>query len=182
MLSGSKLNELRLDKKMNISDLAGQIVRGGLDKEAAASAIKNWETGLYRPIPRSEDVEKLASALGVKSSDVSEWRVVSKYAPVAPRKARLVSELISGRPVQEALDILKFTHKRSAPMMDKLLRSAIANADEQEADVDSLVVNVARVDGAGVRVGTKRFRAKDRGRAHSIRKEACHIHISVSQA
>jgi large subunit ribosomal protein L22 len=182
MLSGSKLNELRLESKKSVSDLAGQIVRGGLDKEAAASAIMNWEKGLYRPIPRTEDVEKLASALGAKPSDISEWRVVCKYAPIAPRKARLVSELIAGRPVQEALDILKFTRKRSAPWMDKLLRSAIANADEQEADVDKLVVNTARVDGAGVRIGTKRFRAKDRGRAHSIRQEACHINISVSEA
>jgi large subunit ribosomal protein L22 len=182
MLSGSKLKELRLDRKMSVSDMAGQIVRGGLDKEAAASAIKNWERGLYRPIPRTEDVEKLASALGVKACDVSEWRTVYKYAPVSARKVRLVSDLISGKPVQDALDILKFTRKRSAPIMDKLLRSAIANADEHEADVDRLVVNVARADGAGVRVGTKRFRAKDRGRAHSIRQEASHIHISVSEA
>ena len=182
MLSGSKLKELRLERKMSVSDLAGQIVRGGLDKTDAVSAINNWERSLYRPIPRSEDIEKLASALGVKASDISEWRAVSRYAPVAPRKARLVSQLIAGRPVQEALDLLKFTRKRSAPMMDKLLRSAIANADEQEADVDRLVVNTARVDGAGVRVGTKRFRAKDRGRAHSIRQEASHIHISVSEA
>jgi large subunit ribosomal protein L22 len=182
MLSGSKLKTQRLQKKMSVSDLAGQMVRGGLDKAAAASAIGNWEKGLYRPIARTEDIEKLASALGVKPSDISEWRAVCKYAPVTARKARLVSDLISGRPVQEALDILKFTRKRSAPIMDKVLRNAIANADEQEADVDRLVVNVARVDGAGIRIGTKRFRAKDRGRAHSIRKEASHIHISVSEA
>ena len=181
MLSGSRLEKLRLERQMSVTDLAGQIVRGGLDKKAAVSAIKNWQRGLYRPIPRVEDIEKLASALGVKPSDISEWRAVCKYAPVTARKARLVSELIAGRPVQDALDILKFTRKRSAPIMDKLLRSAIANADEQEADVDRLVVDVARVDGAGVRVGTKRFRAKDRGRAHSIRQEASHIHITVAE-
>lgn len=166
---------------MSIAELAGHIVRGGLDKEAAASAIANWEKGLYKPAPRSEDVEKLAGALGVSQSDISEWRAIYRYAPVAPRKARLVSELIADRPVQQALDILKFTRKRSAPMMDKLLRSAIANADEAEADVDRLFVTTARVDGAGVRVGTKRYRAKDRGRAHSIRQEASHIYISVSE-
>lgn len=182
MLSGSKLKQMRLDRKMSVSELAGQIVRGGLDSQAAASAIGNWERGLYKPIPRTEDIQKLASALGVKPSEISEWRAVCRYAPVTARKARLVGDLIAGKPVQDALDILKFTRKRSAPMMDKLLRSAIANADEQEADVDRLIVNVARVDGAGVRIGTKRFRAKDRGRAHSIRQEASHIHISVSEA
>jgi ribosomal protein L22 len=66
-------------------------------------------------------------------------------------------------------------------MINKALKSAVANADEQQADVDNLYVNTARIDDAGIRVGTKRFIEKDRGRAHPIHKKACHIHITVTQ-
>jgi ribosomal protein L22 len=66
-------------------------------------------------------------------------------------------------------------------MVAKVLRAAIADADEQEADVEALVVKEARVDDAGRRVGTKQFRAKDRGRAHEIRKRACHIHVTITE-
>jgi large subunit ribosomal protein L22 len=83
--------------------------------------------------------------------------------------------------VQEALDVLKFEHRRAARMVEQVLKSAIANADEAEADVESLYVVEARVDGAGRRIGTKGWIAKDRGRAHPIKKEASHIHVSVSE-
>ena len=79
------------------------------------------------------------------------------------------------------MDILKFTNKRAAGMVDKVLKTAVADADEQRADVDNLYVSEARVDDAGVRIGTKRWIAKDRGRAHPIRKKACHIHVTVTQ-
>jgi large subunit ribosomal protein L22 len=84
--------------------------------------------------------------------------------------------------VQEALDVLKFTHKRAASMVVKVLKAAIADADEQQADVDNLYVSEAHVDDAGIRVGTKRWIPKDRGRAHPIRKKACHIHVTVTEA
>ena len=58
---------------------------------------------------------------------------------MAARKVRLVTDLIIGRPVQDAIDTLKFTRKRAAPMVDKVLRAAMADADEQQADVDTLV-------------------------------------------
>ena len=80
------------------------------------------------------------------------------------------------------MDILKFTRKRAAGMVDKVLKSAVANADEAQADVDNLYVQEARVDDAGIRLGTKRWMPKDRGRAHPISKKACHIHVVVSEA
>jgi large subunit ribosomal protein L22 len=80
------------------------------------------------------------------------------------------------------MDILKFTRKRAATMVDKVLKSAVADADEQQADVDNLYISEARVDDAGVRIGTKRWIPKDRGRAHPIHKKACHIHITVTEA
>ena len=82
---------------------------------------------------------------------------------------------------KEAIDILKFTRKRAAPMVGQVLKAAVADADEHQADVDTLYVSEARTDEAGIRIGTKRWIAKDRGRAHPIRKKACHIHVTVSQ-
>ena len=101
---------------------------------------------------------------------------------MSARKVRLVTDLIVGRGVQDAMDVLKFTRKRAASMVDKVLKAAVADADEQQADVDTLYVSEARVDEAGVRLGTKRWMPKDRGRAHPIRKTACHIHVTVTQA
>jgi len=181
MLNAIKLKELSKEKKVNIEQMAGQLARAGLDKRRAVSAIKNWMKGLMKPIPHSEDVKRLAAALGVEKNELSGWKCSYWYAPMAPRKVRLVTQLIAGRPVQDALDILKFTRKRAAEMVGKTLQSAIANADEQEADVEKLYVCEARVDDAGNRIGTKRWIAKDRGRAHPINKKASHIHVTVTQ-
>ncbi len=181
MLSGSKLKQVCKERSANLEQLAGHLVRGGLSQKGALSALKNWQKGLFKPEPSSEDVRKLASAIGVDVNEISVWKASHSYAPISPRKARLVTELVSGRSVQEALDVLKFTRKRAAVFVEQTLKSAVANADEQQADVENLYISEARVDSAGVRIGTKRWIAKDRGRAHSIRKMACHIHISVAQ-
>ncbi len=181
MLSGKKLKQLGQQRKVSVEQLAGQLARAGLEKQAAVSAVKNWERGLFKPRPRSEDVKRLAAALGVEANELAGWCSSYRYAPLSPSKARLVTQLIVGRPVQDALDILKFTRKRAVEMVSKALRAAVADADEQEADVDNLYVSEARVDDAGIRIGTKRWMAKDRGRAHSLRKKGCHIHVTVSQ-
>jgi large subunit ribosomal protein L22 len=181
MLSASKLKQLSEERKVSVEQLANQLARTGMDKRAAVSAVKNWCNGLFKPIPRGEDVRRLAAALGVEANELRGWCSSYRYASMAPRKARLVTQLIVGRPVQDALDILKFTRKRASEMVTKALRAAIADADEQEADVEGLYVSEARVDDAGVRIGTKRWIEKDRGRAHSLTKKACHIHITVTQ-
>ena len=182
MLSVDKLKQLCRQKQIGAKQLASHLVRGGLDENKAASAVKNWQKGLFKPEPRSEDIRHLAAALSVRETDLGDWRSSYRFAPISPRKARLVTQLIVGRSVQDALDILKFTRKRAAEMVDKVLRAAVADADEQQADTDSLYVSCARVDDAGVRIGTKRWIPKDRGRAHRISKKACHIHITVTQA
>ena len=181
MLSGSKLKQVSADRNVSVEQLAGYVAYGSRSQDKAASAVKNWIKGLYKPLPTAEDVKRLGRGLGVEETEISEWRVSYRWAPSSPRKARLITELISGRNAQEALDILKFEHKRVARMVEKLLSSAISNADEQEADVDNLVVVEARVDGAGRRLGTKGWIAKDRGRAHPIKKQASHIHVTVAQ-
>ena len=167
---------------MTTEQLAAHIVRGGLDEQEAVAAVANWRKGLLKPKPRAEDIAHLASALSVEVNDLVDWRSSCRYAPISARKARLVTQLIVGRTAQDAMDILKFTRKRAATMVDKVLRTAVADADEQQADVENLYVSEARVDDAGVRIGTKRWMPKDRGRAHPIRKTACHIHITVRQA
>ena len=161
--------------------LAGQLVRGGLNKEKAIRAVENWQKGLFKPVPRGEDVHRLATALSAEVNALVDWRSSYRFAPMSASKARLVTQLIVGRSVQDAMDILKFTRKRAAMMIDKVLRSAVADADEKQVDVDNLYVSSARVDDAGIRIGTKRWMAKDRGRAHPIHKKACHIHITVTQ-
>jgi large subunit ribosomal protein L22 len=181
MLSADKLKEFCRERQIGIDELAGHLARGGFDVQQASVAIKNWQKGLFKPQPGTDDIRRLAGALSVETNDLVDWRSSYKYAPISPRKARLVTQLIVGRSVQDAMDILKFTRKRAATMIDKVLKSAIADADEQQADVDNLYVSSARVDDAGIRIGTRRWIPKDRGRAHPIRKKACHIHITVTQ-
>jgi large subunit ribosomal protein L22 len=181
MISPQKLKDLCRDRKANISELASRLARGGRDQKQAITALKNWQKGLFKPKPTAEDVRQLAGALGVEAHELMDWRCSLKYAPLSARKARLVTQLIVGRSVQDAMDVLKFTPKRAAPMVSKLLKCAMADADDQQADVEELYVKEARVDDAGVRIGTKRWIPKDRGRAHPIRKKACHIHVTLTQ-
>jgi large subunit ribosomal protein L22 len=181
MLSAKKFSKQSQKKGVSVQELADHLARGGMDKDAALTAVKNWMKGLFTIKPGKQDVERLAGALGVKIGDISEWKSSYCYAPMSPSKVRLVTTLIRGRDVQDALDILSFTRKRAAEAVRKTLQAAIANADENEADVENLVVSEIRVDGAGRRIGTKGFRAKDRGRAHAIRKQASHIHVAVSE-
>jgi large subunit ribosomal protein L22 len=97
---------------------------------------------------------------------------------MSARKVRLIADMVRGRDVQDALNVLKFSPNRAAVMISKVLRSAIANASEAEADVENLFVSVSRVDEGPV---IKRIRPKDRGRAYEIRKRMCHIVIEVDQ-
>jgi large subunit ribosomal protein L22 len=182
MLSANKLKELCQERKLGVDELAERLARGSLSRQKAAAAVKNWQKGLYKPLPSVDDIRRLATALSVEANDLSDWQSSCRYAPISPRKARLVTQLIVGRSVQDAMDILKFTRKRAASMVNKVLKSAVADADEQQADVENLYVSCARVDDAGLRLGTKRWMPKDRGKAYPIHKKACHIHVTVTQA
>lgn len=104
------------------------------------------------------------------------WTCTHRFARIAPRKVRLVADLIRGRRADEAMDILKFTNKRASYFLRKVLASAIANADEGEADVERLFIKTATVD-EGPQM--KRMRPKDRGRAFVIRRRSSHIKIEV---
>ena len=106
------------------------------------------------------------------------WHATHRFARISARKARLIIDLIRGRDVQDALNVLKFTPNRAASMISKVLNSAVANANEAEADVEKLVVEEARVDEGPT---MKRFQPKDRGRAHPILKRTSHIFVSVEE-
>ena len=101
-----------------------------------------------------------------------------RFARIAPRKARLVSDMVRGLPVDEALTALDFSKRRGAWYLKSVLKSAIANAEEKSADVESLVISTSRVDEGPT---IKRFQPKDRGRAHPIRKRTCHLHIELEE-
>ena len=106
------------------------------------------------------------------------WHAKHTYARISARKARLVTDLIRGREVQNALNVLKFTPNRAAAMVTKVLTSAVANANEAEADMDSLYVDQAYVNEGPT---IKRWHPKDRGRAHPINKRTSHIVVVVEQ-
>jgi len=106
------------------------------------------------------------------------WQAIHRFARISSRKGRLIADLIRGRDVQEALNVLKFSPHRAAVMVSKVLTSAIANANEAEADVDSLFVREARVDEGPT---IKRWHPKDRGRAHPIMKRTSHITVVVEE-
>ena len=101
-----------------------------------------------------------------------------RFARIAPRKARLVIDLIRGRTCEEAVEQLRFNRRRSARMIQDVLRSAMTNADEQEADLRRLYVKEAHVDGGPY---YRRWRPKDRGRAHPIAKRTSHIVVAVAE-
>jgi large subunit ribosomal protein L22 len=186
MLSGSKLKRYRKAMGMSVDKLAEALVPDNLPPEKyqarmkdLRASINNWEQGLYHPRPNQQEVDALSGVLGIERQSLEVWSASHLYAPIAPRKARLVAELIRGCAVQDALDLLKFANKRAAVYVDKVLRSAIANADEQEVDIELLYVCEARVDEGGVRLATRRWRPKDRGRAVSFTRLASHIRVSV---
>lgn len=181
MLSPERLTKYCKERQISDGQLGEHLVRSGLNRKKATVAVRNWKKGRFRPNPRKEDIRNLATALSVKVNDLVIWRSAYRYAPISPTKARPVTQLIADRRIQDAIDILKFTRKRAASMIDKVLKCAVADADEQEADIDNLYVCQAYVEDAGLRIGTKRWIAKDRGRAHPIRKKASHIYVTVAE-
>ncbi len=108
-----------------------------------------------------------------------EARAVAKYIRISPYKARLVVDLIRGKPVSEALSILTFTPKKAAKLVKKVLESAIANAEHNyQMDPDRLYVKRAFVD-EGPRL--KRIWPRAFGRASRILKRTSHITIVVEE-
>ena len=108
-----------------------------------------------------------------------EVRAEAKYVRVSPRKARLVVDHIRGRTVPEARTVLAFTTRAAAREVEKVLKSAVANAEANHDLLgDDLVVAAAYADEGPT---LKRWRARARGRVARIRKRTCHITIELAQ-
>lgn len=106
-------------------------------------------------------------------------RAVLRNIRIAPRKIRLVVELVKGKPVQYALDLLKMTNKKAAPVVYKMIQSAIANAkDKSTVDVDRLVVSEGFVNGG---TSMKRWLPRAQGRATPLQKRTSHITIKLKE-
>ncbi len=107
-----------------------------------------------------------------------EFKAMHRFARISPRKARLVVDTIRGMDCGAALEQLRFNNRRAAGMIENVLKSAMASANEEEADMRRLFVKEARVDGGPY---YRRWRPKDRGRAHPIAKRTSHIIIAVGE-
>ncbi|HEX6593732.1 MAG TPA: 50S ribosomal protein L22 [Bacillota bacterium] len=106
-------------------------------------------------------------------------KAVAKSVRIAPRKARLVVDLIRGKSVGEAFAILRYTQRGASPAVEKVLQSAVANAEHNyEMDPDQLVVSDAFVDEG---VTLKRFRPRAQGSASGINKRTSHITVVVTE-
>ena len=107
----------------------------------------------------------------------------ARYLHIAPRKVRLVADVIRGKKVVEARAVLRFTVKGGAPLLAKVLESAVANAENaateknERVDTDEMVVKEITIDGGPVR---KKYQPMPRGRAGRIRKRTSHVTLLIS--
>lgn len=111
--------------------------------------------------------------------ELRRWTAQHRFARIAPRKVRLVIDTIRGQRCSDAVEQLRFNRRRSARFIEAVLKSAMADADEQEADMRRLLIKDARIDGGPY---YRRWRPKDRGRAHPIAKRTSHIVLTLVEA
>jgi len=106
-----------------------------------------------------------------------ETNAILRGVRLSAQKGRLVADLVRGKPVDQALNILTFNPKKGAGIIKKVLESAIANAEHNDgADIDALKVKIIHVEKGAV---LKRFTARAKGRGNRILKPTCHIYVTV---
>jgi large subunit ribosomal protein L22 len=104
----------------------------------------------------------------------------ANFSRIAPRKARMIADLVRGRDAAEAIQLLQFTPKSGAPVLQKIIESAVANARQIGLDVDSLFVSKATVDKAPNKFN-RRWRPRAMGRATRVTKGVSHIVIELDE-
>lgn len=115
----------------------------------------------------------------MKEGILVEAKAIAKYVRIAPRKINLVAAEIRGKQVDEALAILKFTPKRGAEVLEKVLKSAVANAENNnDMDRESLYVSEAFGNQGPT---LKRWRPRSQGRAYPILKRTSHVGVVVTE-
>ncbi|MGD9125866.1 MAG: 50S ribosomal protein L22 [Planctomycetia bacterium] len=105
------------------------------------------------------------------------YTAVHRYARISPRKARLVADMVRGKFADEALEILRYQPQRAARMLEKVLKSAMANAEDRRAsNIEDLQLVEVRIDAGPM---FRRIRPKARGMAAVLQKRTSHIHVSL---
>ena len=106
-----------------------------------------------------------------------ETQAILRGVRLSAQKGRLVADMIRGKPVEQALNVLTFSPKKAAKIVKKVLESAIANAEHNDgADIDELKVKTIYVEQGAT---LKRFTARAKGRGNSISKPTCHVYVTV---
>jgi large subunit ribosomal protein L22 len=106
-----------------------------------------------------------------------ETKASLRGARMSAQKGRLVADMIRGKPVDQAMNVLAFMPKKGAAIVRKLLESAIANAEHNDgADIDTLKVKIIHVERGAFQ---RRFQARAKGRGNRVLKHTCHIYITV---
>jgi large subunit ribosomal protein L22 len=109
-----------------------------------------------------------------------EVKAVARYVRISPQKVRMLADAVKGKPVDKAMNMLRFMPQKAAGIIEKVLRSAVANADQQpDIDIDSLIVGNLMVDCGPT---FKRFRARARGRGTRILKRSSHVTVVLTEA
>ena len=107
-----------------------------------------------------------------------EAKAVLKYSRISPQKVRKLVGAVKGVPVERGLNSLRFMPQKAAHIVEKIVRSAVANAEQYDIDVDSLVIqNITADQGPAL----KRFRARARGRGTRILKRTSHITVTLAE-
>lgn len=177
-ISGTKLSKAMEAAGTSPEELAAALAEQGFSVTQAESAIRNWMRNNDHPRCRANHMAKMAQSLGIAAKDLAMFTSMVKGHRGSPRKAKLLTDLIRGKNVDQALNLLTFNTKRAAINVRKCLNAAIADAQLAEAVETRLYVCESRVDGATT---IKRFQPKDRGRAHPIIKPLSHITVSVEE-
>ncbi len=177
-LLGEKVKTLAEANGVTRQDLARAIERTGLKGDRALSAINNWIGGKDHPRARAEDIRRVAQTIGCEPKDIARFVSKVRFHRGSEQKAKLLTDLVRGKSYLEAENLLRFNSKRAAVNVRKALNAAKADAEQQQADVEKLVVAESSIDRA---MHIKRFKAKDRGRAHQILKRTSHITVGVEE-
>ncbi len=161
---------------VSLDAISEALARPGFDQRQAKAAVANWLRGGLTPKPKPVDFEALSKVLNVSMTEIVQFDATHRWARTSARKARLIADMIRDEDIDTALSLLKFSKRRAAVYLRDALNSAIASAEENDADVTRLVVSLSKVDEGPT---IKRFQPKDRGRAHPIMKRTSHITVAV---
>lgn len=177
-IRSDKLKLLSEQTGIGAEELASSVERTGLKASNAGSAVRNWMSGRDHPRCKARDIASMAQTLGCAPREIASFTSEVKFHRGSDLKARLVVDMIRGKTADEALNMLTFAPQRAAVHVRKALAAAVADAELADADPGDLVVSEAAVNRA---TPIKRFRPKDRGRAHPILKRQSHITVSVQE-